>query len=238
MCRMDQRSTDYWMNVKNVCNYLSKAPRLPHRRDGDAALAQAIPSNARRVLDLGTGDGHLIALLMQTHPKAHFTGLDISVHMLAAANSRFRGNPQVTLYQRDLNESLKGLGEFDAVVSSLATHHLTDSGLTRLYSEIFELIGPGGVLCNLDHVSPSTEHAHRYFYDLLGDAADCFDDFRSKPPAVAQHLQLLRELEFSDVACRWHWLEMALLVASRAPLIESTAPDLPRSSPELLTISP
>jgi tRNA (cmo5U34)-methyltransferase len=221
----------YWMNVGNVRNFLSKASYLPHRREGDAVLTRSIPANARRILDLGTGDGHLIALLMQSHPKAEFVGIDISPHMLVAATERFHGDDRVSLYERDLNQSPGCLGQFDAVISSLATHHLTPSGLTRLYSDIFELLSPGGVFCNLDHVAPSTDDAHYYFYDLLGEIADCFDGFHSQPLAVAQHLRLLREVEFNEVACRWHWLEMALMIASRAPLIESVRPSEPCSSP-------
>jgi SAM-dependent methyltransferase len=228
---------DYWMDLENVRNYLSKAARLPHRRAGDAALIQATPLNVNRILDLGTGDGHLIALLMQSHPNAQFVGVDISMHMLAAAKTRFRGNPQVTIFQHDLNQSLDRLGKFDVVVSSLATHHLTSSGMARLYAEIFELLGTGGVFCNLDHVAASTEQEHYFFYDLLGDAADCFDDIRSKPLPISQHLRLLREIEFSDVACRWEWFEMALLVASRAPLVESTTPRPSYASPDPLSIA-
>lgn len=51
-------------------------------------------------------------------------GLDFSELMLEAAHQRFGGDEHIELVGHDLDEPLPAPGRFDAVVSSMAIHHL------------------------------------------------------------------------------------------------------------------
>ena len=78
------RSAKEWSNAQNAVAYLNVADSLPHRSEGESVLLDHIPKNAKRILDLGTGDGRLIRLIKAKMPNIEAIALDISPTMLKA----------------------------------------------------------------------------------------------------------------------------------------------------------
>jgi tRNA (cmo5U34)-methyltransferase len=143
----------------------------------------------QRLLDLGTGDGRLLALLKIGRPQARAVVLDFSPTMLAAARSRFAQDPTVQVVEHALDQPLPELGQahvetpfdepFDAIVSSFAIHHCSHERKRSLYGEIWTRLAPGGIFCNLEHVASPTPRIHHQFLDQLGIHPDQED-----PPTI------------------------------------------------------
>ncbi len=200
-----------WRDAEHVGRYLARASEFPRRAEGESALLEKAPADVRRILDLGTGDGHTLALLLAERPEAHGVGIDFSDPMLAAARERFAGEARVELVAHDLGEPLPPLGSFDLVVSSFAIHHLEDERKQALYREASGLLEPGGVFLNLEHVASPTERLHRAFFEAIGEPIEN-EDPSDRTVDVETQLGWLREIGFDDVDCHWKWREMALLV--------------------------
>ncbi len=200
-----------WTIPERVLCYLDRADGFPHRAEGESVLLEHIPDDARRVLDLGTGDGRLLALLKRDRPEIVGVGLDFSEVMLAAARKRFAGDGRVELFQHDLTAPLPALGPFDAVISSFAIHHLEHDRKRSLYSEVFDVLKPGGVFANFEHVASPTHRLHLAFFAAIGEPIED-EDPSDRLLDVHTQLEWLRALGFDDVDCYWKWLEMALLI--------------------------
>ena len=200
-----------WTTTEHVHRYLDRADEFPRRAEGEGVLLEHVPRNARRILDLGTGDGRLLALLRIDRPEMLGIGLDFSELMLQAAGKRFSDEEGVELVEHDLAEPLPALGRFDAVVSSMAIHHLEDERKRSLYGEVFELLGPGGVFANFEHVASPTHRLHLAFFATIGEPLE-HEDPSDRLVDVETQLGWLREVGFDDVDCYWKWLEMALLI--------------------------
>ncbi|MEP7357320.1 MAG: class I SAM-dependent methyltransferase [Anaerolineales bacterium] len=195
--------------------YLERAGEIPHRGEGEAALLEALPARVRRVLDLGCGDGRVLALVLAAHPQAEGVALDGSPTMLAAARERFAGQGRVTVVALDLAERLPELGVFDAIVSAFAIHHLAPARQGGLYGEIWAALRPGGVFANLEHVSSPTARLEELFYNALGTTAANRDP-SNQCVRLGQHLEWLAGLGFEDADCLWKWRELALVAGVRA----------------------
>jgi SAM-dependent methyltransferase len=199
-----------WSTTEHALVYLAHADRIPHRAEGEALLLEFVPRGARRILDLGTGDGRLLALLKIDRPAAQAVALDFSPAMLEAARRRFAGDAAVAVVEHNLDDRLPDLGRFDAVVSSFAIHHCEDARKRSLYAEIFGLLAPGGVFCNLEHVASPTPALHARFLQMMGWTPE-MEDPSNKLLDVETQLSWLRAIGFEDVDCHWKWMELALL---------------------------
>ena len=203
-----------WTESAHAAAYLEKRASIPQRDAGMDALMEWVPRSTEQVLDLGTGDGAVLARVLERQPGATGVGVDFSPSMLEAARSRFHGDARIEILAHDLAEPLPPLGSFDLVVSGFAIHHLDHERKRALYGEVLDRLLPGGVFCNLEHVASPTEALHVAFLAALAmSPAD--DDPSNKLLDVEIQLRWLRELGYTEVDCHWKWRELALMVGVR-----------------------
>lgn len=214
-----------WSSTDHALDYLGRVDSVLHRAEGESTLLEFVPKTARRILDLGTGDGRLLDLVRRElarrtaasgdHNKVEGVALDFSPTMLEAAAKRFARDSSVTIVPHNLDHPLPVLGKFDAVVSCFAIHHLVHDRKRALYAEIYGLLNPGGVFCNLEHVASPTQRLHEEFLHSIGYTVDT-EDPSNKLLDLETQLQWLREIGFADVDCQWKWRELALLMGRKS----------------------
>ncbi len=203
-----------WTSKEHVRDYLGRADLISHRGEGEAVVLDLLPRTAQRILDLGTGNGRLLGMVKQACPQAEGVALDFSPTMLEEARERFKGDASVTIVDHNMDAPLPHLGTFDAVVSSFAIHHVVHERKQELYREIYQMLRPGGVFCNLEHVASPTERLHEEFLLGIGFTVET-EDPSNKLLDLHVQLKWLREIGYSDVDCFWKWRELALLAGRR-----------------------
>jgi tRNA (cmo5U34)-methyltransferase len=210
-------NVNLWDTPTHALEYLARADRIPYRGEGERTLLECLPPSIGRVLDLGSGDGRLLALVRLARPGIEAVAIDFSETMLERLRERFAGDPRVSVVPHDLSEPLPAtsLGRFDAIVSSFAIHHVTHPRKRELYAEIFSLLSPGGVFLNLEHVASATTALHHKFLASMNTAPED-EDPSNKLLDVETQLGWMRTIGFVDVDCLWKWRELALLAATRA----------------------
>ena len=209
---MDAAHVNLWRSPTHALEYLARADTVPHRTEGEGVLLECLPRPLTRVLDLGSGDGRLLALVKLARPEAKAVAIDFSVTMIDRLRERFGADSSVNVIEHDMDDPLPAsLGRFDAIVSSLAIHHLTHERKRAIYAEVYGLLAPHGVFCNLEHVASPTAALHEQFVALsVGPGKE---DPSNKLLEMETQLAWLRAIGFADVDCYWKWRELALIAA-------------------------
>jgi tRNA (cmo5U34)-methyltransferase len=145
---------------------------VPEREVQLATIAALMPKDgALHILELCSGEGLLAETLLETYPQATLEALDGSPEMLAAARTRLaRFAERFSAAQFDLADLLWRTRSSapNAVVSSLALHHLDDAQKQQLFADVYALLAPGGVFVIADLVAHRDPTVQR----LAADAWD------------------------------------------------------------------
>ena len=154
-------------------------------------LIRASQPEVNWVLDLGCGDGILGTAVLHQHPHAQAVFIDFSPPMLTAAKQRLGNNPNAHTLLLDygkrgweeqllkikdlrLNRTAANLQSsifnlFDVIVSGYSIHHQPDARKKEVYTELYNLLKPGGIFINIEHVASADPWLERRFRELFVD---------------------------------------------------------------------
>ena len=173
-----------------------------------------------RILDLGAGTGILSSFVAQRVRNSRLSLLDASSDMLERATTRLASlRPEILV--QSLTDNLP-VGPFDAVISGLAIHHLSDEGKRELYARILRVLSPRGIFINAEQVSACSPRLQQVFEmthleraRTLGSSETEIQNAivrmnHDRCTTLANQLGWLQEVGFADVECFFRWFRFAV----------------------------
>ncbi|MBW4620467.1 MAG: class I SAM-dependent methyltransferase [Cyanosarcina radialis HA8281-LM2] len=204
-------------------------------------IMQMARSPIENFLDLGCGDGILGRAILSKYPDAKGIFLDFSEPMIEAAKSKLDRSDRIEFIIADFGrtewvEALADKYPFDAIVSGFAIHHQSDERKKEIYAEIYNLLKPGGIFLNLEHVASASPWLEKVSDELFVDSLYEFHQTKGselskeaiahsyyhRPDKAANILapvelqcDWLREIGFINVDCYFKIFELALFGGMR-----------------------
>jgi len=210
---------------------------LPYYDEMLDAIALCVPSQSSRILELGCGTGELTVKILQRCPNAQLVAVDYSPRMIDFVGAKLDNQGErdrVKTLQLDFgawanDEADVEVGSpFDAIISSLAIHHLTDEMKGKLFQKIARSLNPGGQFWNADPLLPEFPELS----DLYQQSRQCWarkqgldlEAVRSKIgksdtqgyssqdqlATLDTHFQMLKEAGFSKTAAIWKYYNLSV----------------------------
>lgn len=121
---------------------------FPENKIKKALIEQLQLKGTETVLDFGCGTGTLSIMIKERFPNVNITGIDVDDKILSIAEKKILDkNLSIQLKKYD-GENLPFIGNqhFDKMVSSLVFHHLPTDTKRKIFSQLYQLIKPGGEL--------------------------------------------------------------------------------------------
>lgn len=238
---MGERSDEIWKSDWLVKRFLeSVRGGVPYAADQIDLMLRLIAASGRpidRFLDLGSGSGLLAIAILARYPEAQAFLVDFSEPMMDAARDLLQEDvslPQFIL--ADLADpawgaSVASAAPYDAVVSGFAIHHLTHERKRLLFREIFDLLAPGGMFVNVEHVASATPWVESLFDQAMVESLAAHQlrigtghsrqqvasAYESRPDKSANILAPVEEqcawlvdAGFDDVDCFFKYFELAV----------------------------
>jgi len=185
-------------------------------------LIQFPRESTLKVLDLGAGTGLMAAFIAYSFPNARITMVDISNEMLERARARFelagpRFRFEVSDYGVDRIQE-----KYDAIVSALSIHHLSDEQKRSLFRRIHGALNADGVFVNAEQFRCATPERHKFHHERwltrvreLGvddrDLAAALERMKfDRAATLEDQLEWMREAGFRDIDCAYKNLIFAV----------------------------
>ena len=130
-------------------------------------VAGYIPTDSRRVLELGSGTGILTAMIRERIPTCDMVCLDSNPGMLAIAQKKpvLQG---VTFFERDIREKWPE-GPFHAVVTTQCLFSFSKTERAHIVGEAYRHLSDGGVFVNGDVFHPGEPWEFAFYCRRLRD---------------------------------------------------------------------
>ncbi len=131
-------------------------------REGYIKMAQMIPENCRKLLDLGCGTGLELDEIFKRLPDISVTGIDLTQSMLDQLMKKHPDKDIKLICGSYFDEDL-GNEEYDCAVSFQTMHHFSHELKETLYRRIRNALKDGGLYIECDYMVENQADEDYYF---------------------------------------------------------------------------
>lgn len=240
------QANDVWKNDWVVRRFLEGVRGgVPYANDQLEVMLRLLSASnvpIRRFLDLGSGSGLLAISILSRYPEARATLVDFSEPMMEAARDLLGEDTNLPVFVlADLNsstwvEKVKDEAPYDAIVSGFTIHHLSNERKASIYAELKEILRPGGMFINVEHVASASTWIEAVWDEAMIDSLTEYNEqqrtgqtrgmvarsYHNREDKVANvlvpvetQLGWLRSAGFADVDCYFKYFELAVIGGRR-----------------------
>lgn len=191
------------------------------RKLAAALVAHDRPDSAL-VVDIASGPGAFLQVLLDAFPNARGVWSDASESMLAQAREALAGSvDRITFTVGDMTDlAAAGIPDrADVITTSRAAHHLDREGLADFYRQAAARLAPGGWLINLDHIGPADiwDKRYRAVRPAFNKPGRKEQKHHHNYPltSIDDHMAGLASAGFTDVDIAWRAMYTCLFMARR-----------------------
>ena len=198
---------------------------IPYYNEILEALVLTVTYQKGKILvaDLGCGTGTIAKRILEIYPNAEVTCIDLAASMIEKAKVKLLKYNNVEYIVKDFYD-FDFEKKYDAVLSSLALHHLkNDQDKKSFFKKIFDALKGGGVFYNADVVLGSNETLQNLYMKKWKDfmlkkvsASEVeskwipkYED-EDKPTELIEQLRWLEEIGFKAIDVIWKYYNFAV----------------------------
>jgi ubiquinone/menaquinone biosynthesis C-methylase UbiE len=120
-------------------------------KEGYRKLAELIPVNTAKILDLGCGTGLELVEIFMRFKHVSVVGIDLTQKMLDELKLKY-GTRDIRLICGNYFDIGLGENTFDTVISCQTMHHFSRDEKVGLYRKICKALKPQGIYIELDYM--------------------------------------------------------------------------------------
>jgi SAM-dependent methyltransferase len=151
-----QGSREYWNSRVIQFGHTGWSNAALYAYDQRARIARILElldmGREAAVLDFGCGTAELAVALAVKNPQARITGIDLSDRVIAVAQDRLRGFPNIRLMVGEIDTAPIEPGTFDMILCVTVLQHIDPALLPAVLGRMSALLRPSGRLILFENV--------------------------------------------------------------------------------------
>ncbi len=187
-------------------------------REGYIKMAELVPQNAKRLLDLGCGTGLELYEIFKRIPDMEVTGVDLTAAMLQRLREKYP-DKKLNLICGDYFKVPFGR-DFDCAISFQTMHHFKKDKKAELYKKIYSALADKGVYIECDYMVLTQQEEDLWFAENdrirkeQGIGEDEFYHYDT-PCTIDNQIALFKGAGFKDVKMTFRQENTTMLIARK-----------------------